>query len=80
VEAGAEWVLGEGSFVSLGKGRYSITWGPFAFTGISAGKWEATVSFQSSIDRWYDEASRKELPAQDVWTGDPAMDTRRLSR
>jgi hypothetical protein len=69
VAAGAEFALGEGAFVAGGKGGYSITWGPFAFAGIAAGNWDATVSFQSSIDRWYDETSRREIPTKGVWTG-----------
>lgn len=69
VPSGGRLVLVEQSFEPRGASAWSLSWGPFVFENLAPGPWEAVATFDSLLDRWFDEESRTMETNRNAWTG-----------
>ena len=48
---------------------YSITWGPFKFSGVPKGAYSAQVCWESGINKWYDDKTHSFVEVENIWLG-----------
>ena len=66
--AGKEIDLGEARFTRRGDG-WSLTWGPYEFESLAAGRYTAHLAWTSEADSCQDAADSPLRPVTGVWLG-----------